>query len=86
MANHLQRADAERLPLQSYSTVRPDLKSGDLLFASGNYTISQLIRRFTKSAWSHVGIVFKIDAIGRVLLLESVPCPSSHAPVLSNAK
>lgn len=48
------------------------LKSGDLLFASGDYLVSKTIQKFTNSVWSHVGIVFRVDIIDRVLLLERV--------------
>jgi hypothetical protein len=48
------------------------LRSGDLFFASGDYLISQAIRTFTKSPWSHVGLIFMLPEFDRVLLLESV--------------
>lgn len=68
--------DAEKLkamPKLDYeSKVRPHLKSGDLFFASGNYPGSQLIQWATKSMWSHVGVIFRVEQINRVLLLESV--------------
>src|SRR5581483_7233079 len=53
-------------------TIRPQLKSGDLFFASGNYFFSRGIRWLTRSKWSHVGIIIRIDEIDRVLLLECV--------------
>ena len=56
----------------SYRAARPKLRSGDLLFTSGDYLISELIQKFTDSPWSHVGIIFRVEAIDRVLLLESV--------------
>jgi hypothetical protein len=72
MAAPLGVRQIEALPLVAYRELRPKLKSGDLLFTSGDYLASQLIRKFTESPWSHVGIVFRVDAIDRVLLLESV--------------
>lgn len=34
--------------------------------------ISQAIQKVTDSPWSHVGIVFRVDSLERILLLESV--------------
>lgn len=73
MAAHLDEAGIAALPVQSYSgTVRSTLCTGDLLFCSGNYSVSRMIRQVTNSPWSHVGIVVVAKAIGRVLFLESV--------------
>jgi len=72
MAAPLGVRQIEALPVVPYGELRPRLKSGDLLFTSGDYLVSELIRKFTDSPWSHVGIVFRVDAIDRVLLLESV--------------
>ena len=60
------------LPVDSYQQRRARLRSGDLLFASGDYTVSKAIRKMTDSPWSHVGVVFWLKSIQRVLLLESV--------------
>jgi len=72
MAAHLENADIKALPVAQYATIRPQLRSGDLLFASGDYLVSKAIREVTGSPWSHVGIVLRFDAVDRVLLLESV--------------
>lgn len=72
MAIHLETNDIKALPVQSYDSLRANLKSGDLLFTSGDYLISKTIQKVTASPWSHVGIVFRLDAIDRMLLLESV--------------
>src|SRR5262245_8306072 len=72
MARHFEAGEIIALPVQAYSDLRPTLRSGDLLFASGEYTVSRLIRHFTHSPWSHVGTIFALEDIGRVLLLESV--------------
>ncbi len=69
MAEHMEKAAVRNLPTQGYQQVRGTLRSGDLFFCSGDYMVSKLIEKFTKSPWSHVGIIFKIDAIDRVLLL-----------------
>lgn len=72
MAKPLTDEAIRHLPVAPYKELRRELRSGDLLFTSGEYPISRLIRRFTESPWSHVGIVFRVEAIDRVLLLESV--------------
>lgn len=72
MAAHIENKDIKALPVLQYPAVRSELKSGDLLFASGDYLVSKAIQKVTDSPWSHVGIVFRLDAIDRILLLESV--------------
>jgi hypothetical protein len=72
VAEPLSLTEVERLPVTPYAEVRPLLQSGDLLFCAGRYLVSRAIQAATKSAWSHVGIVFHIDSIDRKLLLESV--------------
>lgn len=52
--------------------MRDTFASGDLLFASGDYLVPRTIQKFSGSPRSHVGIVFRLDSIDRVLLLESV--------------
>lgn len=72
MAGHIESKEIKALSVLPYSGVRAKLKSGDILFTSGDYLISKAIQKMTKSPWSHVGIVFRLDAIDRILLLESV--------------
>lgn len=72
MADPIDMKTLKSLPVLPYPEVRKKLKSGDLLFTSGDYLVSKAIQQVTKSPWSHVGIVFRLDAIDRVLLLESV--------------
>ncbi|MBL8289509.1 MAG: hypothetical protein JNL85_16125 [Rubrivivax sp.] len=71
MAAPLAKRDIKRLPVQPYETLRASLRSGDLVFCSGSYVFSGLIQRFTGSVWSHVGIVYRDEALGRVFVLES---------------
>ncbi len=53
--------------------VRPALRSGDLLFASGSFFFSKLIKRASHSTWSHVAIIYRIPPpTDRVLVLESI--------------
>lgn len=72
MAASISTRELKQLPVDSYQKRRSRLRSGDLLFASGNYPVSKAIRKMTDSAWSHVGIIFWLKSIKRVLLLESV--------------
>ena len=72
MAMHLESNEIKELPVLPYSEVRAKLRSGDLLFTSGDYLVSKAIQKVTGSPWSHVGIVFRLDSIDRMLLLESV--------------
>jgi len=72
VAAHIEKNDIKALPVLAYADVRKKLQSGDLLFASGDYLVSRAIEKVTGSPWSHVGIVFRLDSIDRVLLLESV--------------
>ncbi|HNQ79080.1 MAG TPA: YiiX/YebB-like N1pC/P60 family cysteine hydrolase [Acidobacteriota bacterium] len=72
MAEILTRRQIGKLPIVPYPRIRKELQTGDMLFASGNYVISKLIRKFTKSPWSHVGIIFPVKSPGGALLLESV--------------
>jgi len=72
MAAHLESKDIRVLPVVPYADLRSKLRSGDLLFTSGDYLVSKAIQKVTGSPWSHVGIVFRVDSINRVLLLESV--------------
>jgi hypothetical protein len=71
MAAPIAKAEIKRLPVLSYEAVRDDLRSGDLIFCSGSYLFSGLIQRFTGSVWSHVGIVYRDEALRRVFVLES---------------
>lgn len=72
MAAHIESKEIKALPVLPYAALRAQLKSGDILFASGDYLISRAIQKMTGSPWSHVGIVFRLDSIDRLLLLESV--------------
>lgn len=65
----------DRLPTRrqrDYEEVRPDIRSGDLLLCSGSGVFSRLIQASTGSVWSHVGLVMRLDAIDRVMVLESL--------------
>ena len=59
-------------PQSPYDEFRSRIDSGDLLLCSGSGTFSRMIQAGTKSVWSHVGFVMRLDAIDRVMVLESV--------------
>ena len=71
MAHPIIKPEIRRMPLLPYTTLRDDLRSGDLIFCSGSYVFSGLIQRFTGSVWSHVGIIYRDEHLGRVFILES---------------
>jgi cell wall-associated NlpC family hydrolase len=71
MAEALAKRQIARLPVRRYDAVRADLRSGDLVFCSGSYLFSGLIQRFTRSVWSHVGIVYRDEQLQRLFILES---------------
>lgn len=60
------------LPKKHYKELRHDIRSGDILLCSGNSVFSTLIQKATGSVWSHVGFILRIDAIDRIMVLESV--------------
>jgi cell wall-associated NlpC family hydrolase len=71
MCEPIAKREIARLPVSDYEAVRRDLRSGDLLFCSGSYLFSGLIQRFTRSVWSHVGIVYRDEQLKRLFVLES---------------
>jgi hypothetical protein len=73
MAQTVTKKQIKELPVIRYEKIRDQLKTGHIFFSSGSYTFSGIIQRLTKSAWSHVAIVYKDEALGRVMILESEP-------------
>jgi hypothetical protein len=71
MANPLPIKIIDSMPIRKYGAIRSELKTGDIMFCSGKYIFSKIIQRFTKSVWSHVGIIYRDEPLGRVLILES---------------
>ncbi len=55
-----------------YKNIRRFIQSGDLLFCSGNKWTSRTIRAATGSCWSHIAFVMRLDAIDRIMVMESV--------------
>jgi hypothetical protein len=73
MAEAVTKKQIKELPKVPYEKVRDSLKTGHIFFSSGSYTFSGIIQRLTKSAWSHVAIVYKDEELGRVMILEAEP-------------
>ena len=73
MAEAISKKQIKGIPVFPYEKIRDQLKTGHIFFSSGSYTFSGIIQRLTKSAWSHVAIVYKDDELGRVLILEAEP-------------
>lgn len=46
-------------------------KTGDLVLFAGSGRCRSLIKRFTRSKWSHIGMVLHLDAYPYPLLFES---------------
>ena len=61
-----------RRQLVDYDQIRDDIRSGDLLFCSGSGFFSRMIQRSRGSIWSHVGLLMRLEAIDRVMVLESL--------------
>jgi hypothetical protein len=73
MAAPLTPAQLAEVPVIQYEKIRDFLKTGDTVFCSGGYFFSKIIQRLTKSTWSHVAVIYKDEALGRVLMLEAEP-------------
>ncbi len=54
-----------------YSEIRNSLQTGDIVLFSGKGRISNIIKWFTKSPWSHVGMVIRSTEWDMLLLWES---------------
>jgi len=52
--------NASAAALERYHTVREKLDTGDLVLFSGRSVFSEIIKKLTGAAWSHVGMVFRL--------------------------
>ena len=59
-------------PATPYAEARALIQNGDIALFHGNEPFSKLIETFTDGPFSHVGFVWRMDDIDRVMLLESV--------------
>jgi len=55
-----------------YDDIRPEIRSADFMLNIGSGYFSKMIQRATRSPFSHVGFVMRLDVIDRVMLMESV--------------
>ncbi len=71
MAEPLTVKTVAQFPVLDYEQARLQLRTGDIVFCSGTYFFSRAIQWFTKSVWSHVGIIYRDDHLERIFVLES---------------
>jgi hypothetical protein len=62
----------KRYPPLPYYEIKRMARTGDMILCSGDATFSRIIRWATGSPWSHVALVARVDALDRVMVLESV--------------
>lgn len=84
MAAPITKKQIQQLPVIRYEKIRQYLKTGHIFFSSGSYLFSGIIQKLTKSAWSHVAIVYRDDKLGRVMILEAEPRIGIRLIPLSN--
>ena len=72
------------LVTRQYHELRNEIKSGDILLCSGRATFSNMIKEATQSVWSHVAFILRLDAINRIMVLESVESIGVRVIPLSN--
>lgn len=65
-------ADISNISTADYALLREQICSGDILLCSGKSMFSNLIQLATKSIWSHIAFVIRLDVIDRIMVLESV--------------
>jgi len=55
-----------------YRQLRDSLRDGDIVLCEGRDPFSRLIQWSTKSRWSHVAMVFRVDSLEQVIVIEAV--------------
>ena len=73
-----------KVPRLPYDEIRPQIRSGDILLCSGSAVFSRLIQHATESIWSHCGFVLRIEAIERLMVLQSVESIGVNTVPMSN--
>ncbi|CAH2213511.1 YiiX/YebB-like N1pC/P60 family cysteine hydrolase [Tepidibacter aestuarii] len=66
----------------SYEQAKKEIETGDILFCSGRYLVSELIKKASDSIFSHVGLLFYWN--NRIVVLESVEDDGVRAVPLSH--
>jgi len=61
-----------REPGIAYHLARRQIRNGDILLGHGRAPFSRAIQAATGSPWSHVGFIWKLEDIDRIMVLESV--------------
>lgn len=72
------------IPIKKYYELRHEIRSGDILLCSGESLFSNMIQNATQSIWSHVAFILRLDAINRIMVLESVESIGVRAVTLSS--
>ncbi|HMU09040.1 MAG TPA: YiiX/YebB-like N1pC/P60 family cysteine hydrolase [Ferruginibacter sp.] len=84
MAGKITKKELVEMPVIPYEKIRDHLRTGHIFFSSGSYAFSGAIQKLTKSTWSHVGVIYKDEELGRVLVLEAEPSVGIRLIPLSN--
>jgi hypothetical protein len=85
----MMRAAKRSAPVALYPTVRRAFRSGDLIAQSHGSWSSwagvkvKLVRMFTLSTWSHVGVIEVCEEDGRVYVVEAVRPAARRVPLSS---
>jgi hypothetical protein len=74
----------DTLPSTPYAAARDQICNGDILLCSGTEPFSELIKAATSSLWSHVGFIWRVADVDRILVLESVENAGCRAIALSS--
>jgi len=59
-------------PAEIYAQARSQIRNGDIALFAGREGMSRIIEHFTESLFCHVGFIWRMDDIDRIMLLESV--------------
>lgn len=78
------RRSFAQIPFRDYREIREHVRTGDLLLCAGNSGMSRMIQRATRSPWSHVALILRVESIDRVLVVESVESVGVRAVPLSH--
>ncbi|MBL0182487.1 MAG: hypothetical protein IPP96_09355 [Chitinophagaceae bacterium] len=84
MADKITKKELVEAQVIPYEKIREHLRTGHIFFSSGSYAFSGAIQKLTKSTWSHVGVIYKDEELGRVLVLEAEPSVGIRLIPLSN--
>lgn len=60
----------DHIARKDYASARSEITTGDILLCSGDYPVSKIIQKVSKSKFSHVGLLFRW--MERIMLMESM--------------